>query len=106
MKELVSIITPMFNSDRFIERTIQSVSCQTYKNWEMIIVDDASTDKSIDIVRAMAKDEKRIKLILSNENKGSAASRNRAIKASEGRYIAFLDSDIDIVHRIANSYGA
>ena len=91
--DLVSIITPSYNSEKFISETIESVINQTYPNWEMIIIDDQSTDKSCDIVEKYSADDPRIRLIKSEVNQGPALSRNTGIKESRGRYIAFLDSD-------------
>jgi len=93
MNNLVSIITPSFNSSKFIEECVNSVISQTFQNWEMIIVDDDSNDNSRDIISDLSAKEKRIKSIFLEENVGSAESRNVAIKQSKGRYIAFLDSD-------------
>jgi len=90
---LVSIITPSYNSEKYISETIESVLTQTYSNWEMLIVDDMSTDDSPQIIDVYAKQDKRIKLIRSKQNMGSAKARNRAIKEATGEYIAFLDSD-------------
>lgn len=92
IKELVSIITPCYNGGKYIAETINSVLNQTYKNWEMIIVDDGSKDNSAEIVRTFCERDKRIKLI-SQENRGSAAARNNGIKRANGRYIALLDAD-------------
>jgi teichuronic acid biosynthesis glycosyltransferase TuaG len=91
--ELVSIITPSYNSKRFIKETIDSVISQTYKNWEMIIVDDKSKDDSVKFIQELIKDEKRIKIITLDENIGAAMARNKALEIAQGRYIAFLDSD-------------
>jgi len=93
MDELVSIITPSYNSDRFISQTIQSVINQTYNNWEMIIVDDCSNDKSVEIINDFIKIDNRIKLIKLSENSGPAIARNQALRIAKGKYIAFLDSD-------------
>ena len=93
MKNKVSIITPLYNSEKFIAETIESVLQQTYTNWEMIIVDDESTDNGVEIVEEYKKKDSRIKLIKLRVNSGSSTSRNKAIELSEGRYIAFLDSD-------------
>ena len=82
MQGLISIITPMYNSGKFIDATIQSVQSQTYQNWEMIIIDDASTDGSVKIVESFATKDERIKLIKLDSNKGAAAARNRGIKES------------------------
>ena len=93
MKNLVSIITPSYNSKQFISETIQSVLNQTFQNWEMIIVDDMSIDNSNSIIEEYIKKDFRIKLIKLEENSGPAIARNRAIEESNGRYIAFLDAD-------------
>jgi len=90
---LVSIITPSYNSEKYISETIASVLAQTYKNWEMIIVDDVSTDDSLQIIEQYVQKDSRIKLIRSKGNVGPSGARNRAIKEANGNYIAFLDSD-------------
>src|SRR5699024_3337644 len=90
---LVSIITPAYNSARFIHEAIESVLAQTYTNWEMIIVDDCSTDDTMEIVQTYAEKDARIKLYQLEENSGSGVARNRAMDESQGRFIAFLDSD-------------
>ena len=91
--DLVSIITPLYNSARFIEETIKSVQQQTYPNWELVIVDDASSDRSVEIVQKLASNDGRIRLFTEEKNKGAAYCRNYAIKQSQGAYVAFLDSD-------------
>ena len=83
----------MHNSAGTVSQTIESVQSQTYKNWEMIIVDDCSWDESVEIVERYMKDDSRIRLIRNRQNKGVAHTRNVAIKNATGRYIAFLDSD-------------
>jgi len=93
LKDLVSIITPSYNSDKFISKTIESVINQTYDNWEMIIVDDCSPDNSNEIIEEYIKQDNRIKLIKLDKNSGPAVARNTAIKKAKGRYIAFLDAD-------------
>ncbi|CAA6812530.1 MAG: Putative N-acetylgalactosaminyl-diphosphoundecaprenol glucuronosyltransferase [uncultured Sulfurovum sp.] len=90
---LVSIITPSYNSVRFIKSTIKSVLNQTYENWEMIIVDDVSSDNSNEIIEKYSQKDSRIILIKLKENSGPAIARNRAIEEAKGRYIAFLDAD-------------
>ncbi len=90
---LVSIITPVYNYERYIAEAIESVLAQTCSNWEMIVVDDRSTDNSPEIVKKYAKKDHRIKLIELPENQGAAMARNRALEHAKGRYIAFLDSD-------------
>ena len=93
MNNLVSIITPSYNSSKFIEECINSVITQSFIDWEMIIVDDYSTDNSRDLILKFAKEDNRINPIFLDENVGAAAARNIAIKQSKGKYIAFLDSD-------------
>lgn len=92
-KNLVSIITPMYNAERFVEKTIKSVLNQTYSNWEMLIVDDCSTDNSANIVKSYAQRDSRIKYLKSDSNKGVSNARNIALANAKGQYIAFLDSD-------------
>lgn len=91
MSDLVSIISPSYNCGRFIGKTIESVLAQTYKNWELIIVDDCSADNT-DVVVARYSD-KRIRYLKNDKNSGAAVSRNKALREAKGRWIAFLDSD-------------
>ena len=91
MNKLVSIITPSFNSSRFIEECIDSVLLQTYDNWELLIVDDCSSDNSCEMIKKY--DDNRISLIELEKNVGAAETRNIAIRKAKGKYIAFLDSD-------------
>ena len=93
VNDLVSIITPVYNSERFVEATIKSVQSQTYTNWEMILVDDLSTDNSESVIKKLQESDSRIKYIRLKENSGAAVARNTAIENARGRYIAFLDSD-------------
>lgn len=90
---LVSIITPSFNSEKFIAETIQSVQNQTYQNWEMIIVDDCSSDETVSIVTKMTLLDNRIQLFQSEKNSGTGIARNTALTKCKGRYISFLDAD-------------
>jgi glycosyltransferase involved in cell wall biosynthesis len=90
---LISIVTPVFNSSKFISETIESVLAQTYQNWEMIIVDDCSTDETFEIVLKYAKKDQRVLVFRMEYNSGSALCRNKAIELSQGMYLAFLDSD-------------
>lgn len=89
----VSIITPIYNAEKFIKYTIESVINQTYTNWELLLVDDCSRDNSKKIIDEYIKNDSRIKYIKLEKNSGAAVARNTAIKNSEGRYLAFLDSD-------------
>jgi len=91
MNSLVSIITPSYNSAKFIKQCIESVIAQTYTNWEMLIVDDYSSDNSLQILKKY--NDKRIQLIELDKNVGASESRNVAIRKAKGKYIAFLDSD-------------
>ena len=93
MSSLVSIITPSYNSSKFIKDCVASVFSQTYKNWEMIIVDDCSKDNSKEIISELSTKDKRIKPIFLEKNVGAAEARNAAIRKSKGKYVAFLDSD-------------
>lgn len=93
MEALVSIITPNYNCEKFIKKTVESVLNQTYKNWELLIIDDCSEDKSREIIQEFIKKESRIKLIKMDNNSGAALCRNKGIELAKGKYIAFLDSD-------------
>ncbi|WDL92129.1 glycosyltransferase family 2 protein [Bacillus sp. HNR-4] len=88
---LVSIITPVYNSEKYIGDTIKSVLSQTHENWEMFIVDDCSQDSTAEII-SQFKDE-RIKYFKLNENAGAAVARNKALEKANGSFIAFLDAD-------------
>jgi len=90
----VSIITPTYNGERFIERAIKSVLWQTFNDWELIVVDDASTDQTVEIIKRYCEKDKRIKLIELKENTGGPAiPRTIACKEAKGKLIAFLDQD-------------
>lgn len=89
----ISVITPSYNSSKFIGDAIESVQAQTYANWEMIICDDCSKDQTVEIVEKYAEQDSRVKLIKLKENSGAAVTRNTAINNSSGRFIAFLDAD-------------
>jgi glycosyltransferase involved in cell wall biosynthesis len=90
---MVSVITPSYNSEKFISKTILSVLNQSFLNLEMIIADDRSTDKTISIIEEFIKKDKRIRLIKLETNGGPGKARNAAISKAKGDYIAFLDSD-------------
>lgn len=95
---MVSIITPSFNKEKYISETINSVINQSYANLELIIVDDCSTDGTIDIVKSFAKYDQRIQLFSNLENKGANFCRNEGIHKAKGDYIIFLDAD-DVLDR-------
>ncbi|MCR5294625.1 MAG: glycosyltransferase [Lachnospiraceae bacterium] len=88
----VSVITPCYNGEKYVGETIQSVLSQTYPNWEMLIVDDGSTDASRRVLEAYAAKDERIRCFY-QENRGSAAARNLGLREASGRYIALLDAD-------------
>lgn len=88
---LVSIVMPNYNGSKYLEETIRSVIAQTYQNWELLFVDDCSSDNSLELVRAF--DDERIRIFQNEKNSGAAVSRNLALKKAKGRWIAFLDSD-------------
>lgn len=90
---IISIIMPTFNSKNFVCQAINSVINQTFQDWDLIIVDDASSDGTADLIRDRYSEEKRITLIALASNQGAAVARNTGIEAAEGRFIAFLDSD-------------
>lgn len=92
---LISVIVPVYNAGKYIEETIHMVEKQTYKEWELILIDDCSTDNSRKLIKdriAIRKDEK-IRLIEKETNEGAAMARNTGMDAARGRYIAFLDAD-------------
>ena len=93
MQDKVSIITPSWNSEKYIEKTIESVQKQTYMNWEMIVVDDCSTDRTVEIVEKISKEDPRVRIIRQEVNGGAAKARNRSLCEATGRYIAYLDAD-------------
>lgn len=94
----VSIIVPCFNAARFIGKTIESVLAQTYSSFELIVVDDRSTDKSVEIVEAYSRADPRVRLIKMPKNTGApAAPRNAGIAAARGEWVSFLDAD-DLWH--------
>ena len=93
----VSIITPIYNSEKFLDETATSVFNQTYTNWEWILIDDCSTDNSWDILNELSERDSRVKIYKNTKNLKSGKTRNFAIKKAQGNFIAFLDSD-DLWH--------
>ncbi len=92
-KPLVSVVMPAYNAEKFIQATIDSVRQQSYENWQLLVIDDGSKDRTVELVRAMAKEDARISLLQNEKNMGVAKTRNRGIALAEGEYIALLDSD-------------
>ena len=93
MAELVSIITPTFNAEKYIRETLHSVVNQSYQNWEMILIDDASTDQTVKVINDFAEKDVRFKLLKLSKNCGNGFARNAALEKATGKYIAFLDAD-------------
>jgi len=90
---MISIITAAYNCEKYLDQAIQSVLAQTYQDWEMLIVDDLSTDKTAAIAQHYAQQDPRIRLIHTRQKLYSAGARNLATQYAEGKYIAFLDAD-------------
>ncbi|MDD4110442.1 MAG: glycosyltransferase family 2 protein [Clostridia bacterium] len=88
---LISIIMPVFNCEKVVYFSIESVLKQTFDSFEIIVVDDFSTDTTVDVIKSF--NDSRIKILVNTKNSGAAYSRNRAINAASGKYIAFLDGD-------------
>lgn len=93
MNPLISIITPNYNASKYIAATIESVQKQTYSNWELLIVDDCSSDNSVEIIKTFQKNDARIKLLELTQNSGPAIVRNEGIKQAQGNYLTFIDAD-------------
>lgn len=91
--KLVSIITPVYNCEKYIAQTITSVQNQTYTDWELLLVDDCTPDNSPEIIARFAQNDSRIKYMKLPQNGGTAIARNAALAVAEGRYIAYLDAD-------------
>ena len=105
MKPEISVIVAVHNSERYLRESIQSIINQSFQNWELIIVDDKSTDSSFELIREYQKREPRITIFKNIKNKGPAMSRNLAIKHARGRYLAVLDSDdISLEDRLKTQY--
>jgi teichuronic acid biosynthesis glycosyltransferase TuaG len=94
---LVSVIVPCYNMERFISDTIDSVRRQTYSHWELLIVDDASTDGTVGVVQKHCAQDDRIHFVVKPKHSGIADTRNQCLKMAKGRYLAFLDAD-DLWH--------
>lgn len=90
--ELVSIVMPCYNCAQYITESVRSVQAQSYENWELLTIDDGSTDGTTELLRALSAEDPRIQFS-SIQHKGSAVARNTAIRAAKGRYIALLDAD-------------
>lgn len=94
---LVSVIMPAYNTEKYIAEAIRSVMAQTYTNWELLVIDDASTDHTVDMARSLARTDPRITVICNPQNIGAARTRNRGLDLARGDWVALLDSD-DLWH--------
>ncbi|MGL4999874.1 MAG: CpsB/CapC family capsule biosynthesis tyrosine phosphatase [Cetobacterium sp.] len=92
-ESLISVVTPMYNDEKYIGETIESVQNQSYTDWEMIIIDDGSSDNSVNVIKKYVVKDSRIKLIEHESNKGVANARNTGLQVAKGKYVAFLDSN-------------
>lgn len=90
---LVSIVVPVYNAGQFLAETISCVQAQTYRAWELLLVDDGSSDDSREIIRQKSAKDERVRLIIQEENSGAAGARNRGIQEAHGQYLCFLDAD-------------
>jgi len=88
-----SVVMPLYNSVNVLGDAIESVRAQTFEEWELIVVDDCSTDGSYEMARSFAREDNRINVVRNNQNRGPALTRNKAIEMAKGRYLAFLDAD-------------
>lgn len=93
MNELVSVIIPLYNSERFIRKCVESLLAQTYNNFEIIVVDDASTDNSLKIVQSIAQKDSRVKVYFGKKYSGVSAVRNAGLTNAKGEFVCFVDSD-------------
>lgn len=91
--DLISIVVPVYNAEKFLEETINCILNQTYQNWELLLVDDCSKDKSAEIINSFIKKDKRIKYIKMAKNGGPALARNKGIEEAKGNFLCFQDAD-------------
>lgn len=91
MSDLVSIVMPAYNNEAYVAASVRTVLAQTHRNWELLFVDDASADRTVEIVEAFR--DPRIRVFRNGKNQGAALSRNRALREAKGKWIAFLDAD-------------
>ena len=89
----ISIITPAYNCEKYLEEAVESVLAQTMQDWEMLIIDDCSSDNTYDCMEKLAQRDKRIRIFRTIQNTGAAAKRNYGIRQAKGQGIAFFDSD-------------
>lgn len=97
IKDLISIVIPVYNAEAFLENTVQTIQAQTYPNWEALFVDDKSSDQSVPFLLKASEQDARIKVIVKEQNEGPALTRNRGILEANGEFVCFLDAD-DLWH--------
>ena len=93
VKDMISIVMPVYNAEEYLKKSIESILCQTYPAWELIIIDNGSEDNSFRICQEYAKKEERILVLHQYQNKGVSAARNLAVEKATGNYVTFLDAD-------------
>lgn len=95
LEELISIVVPVYNAERFVRETMDSVLAQSYPHWELLLVEDGSSDGTVSVIERYIeeREETRIRLIRQPANMGAAMARNRGVREAKGRYIAYLDAD-------------
>ena len=90
---MISVIIPVYNVEKYLHVCLNSLLYQTYQNFEIICIDDASSDSSLEILEYFTKKDPRIKIIKNDSNRGQGYSRNRGLEVAQGKYISFLDAD-------------
>lgn len=95
LEELISIVVPVYNAERFVRETMDSVLAQSYPHWELLLVEDGSSDGTVSVIERYIeeREETRIRLIRQPANMGAAMARNRGVREAKGRYITYLDAD-------------
>ena len=93
MPPVVSVVMPTYNTEKYIREAVSSIENQTLRDWELLVVDDCSTDHTYEILQKLAQEDARIKIIRNQTNCGAAMSRNIAFSQCSGKYVALLDSD-------------
>lgn len=101
----ISVIMPVYNAEKFLDESIESILNQTFKDFEFIIIDDGSTDNSLKIIRKYKKKDKRIKVLINKKNQGIAETRNKGLRIAKGKYIVTFDADdISLQKRLQIQY--
>ena len=90
---LISVVVPVYNAEKYLDRCITSILGQSYKNFELLLIDDFSTDQSHAFCKKIAKNDKRVRVLLNERNKGVSFTRNRGLEEAKGKFITFIDSD-------------